>query len=172
MTEYAKVTRPEEGAGPPEVKAYLASLGRALEHIGIDYGQEFAVVPGDSIGTQASLDDLDDQLGPFAKDSETSRQAAIDTYERMRDHHLLLLHVIGATGDSGMTRDEMEVRTHLEGNTIRPRVDELVKGKMLEVTTRTRLTRKMSRAKVIVITPHGRAEMLKAEAKKRRQRGD
>jgi hypothetical protein len=158
MTEYAKVSRPEEGASPPEIKAYLAALGRALERIGIDYGEEFAVVPSDSIGTQASLDELEDQLGPFAQDSETSRQAAIDTYERMGKHHRQILYAIALQG-YGLTREEIEQVTGLGGNTIRPRVKELIGGGMLVETDRTRTTKRGSRAAVIEATAHGRKEL-------------
>jgi len=160
MTEYAKVTRPEEDASSPEIKAYLRALGRALEHIGVDYGQEFAVVSGDSIGTQASLDDLEDQIGPFAADSETSRQAAIDTYERMGKHHRQILYAVSLQ-NYGLTREEMEQVSGLAGNTIRPRVKELIGGGMLVETEKTRATKCGSRAAVIEATTHGREELKK-----------
>jgi len=158
MTDYAKVTRPERGAGSPEVKRYLSDLGRALEHVGIDYGEEFAVVPGDSIGSQASLDALGDQLGPFARDSETSRQAALDAFPRQ---HTLRWYVLLAVGKApnGATRDELERILGLSGNTIRPRVAELVRGDFLVESDETRPTQNGSQAAVLKPTAKGAQEI-------------
>ncbi|MFA5261532.1 MAG: hypothetical protein WC450_09915 [Candidatus Omnitrophota bacterium] len=97
-------------------------------------------------------------LPPFARNSETSRQAAIVKYdagdaECQRDRILRAL----LFASDGLTREEIETETRLDGNTVRPRVRELMseaKGwqdrkPCIRVTGRTRPTRCGRQAEVL-----------------------
>lgn len=158
--------RPEADASTPEIHRYRRSIAVALAELGVDYGEEFVIVAAKDFQQQKSLDDLDGQLGPFAKDSETSRQAALDTYPRQgsQRHRILITfaaQIVSRDGTRhGYTRDDLEeiMRPPLTGNTIRPRVQELMEGGFLEETDRTRRTRSGSDATVLAITEHGQRE--------------
>lgn len=77
------------------------------------------------------LSDPDErQLGPFVRDSETSRQAALANYPRAGSQRRLILDAF-ATGKGrahGFTREELARWTGLPDNSIRPRVGELIAG--------------------------------------------
>lgn len=151
---YATARRPEEGAGAAEKNAYLRTLGRGLEEIGVGKGEEFAIVPLSSVDEQTKLSELDTTLGPFAKGSETSRQAALDTYPRSGSHRWRILAALQAFPD-GLTREELAIATSLGGDTIRPRVLELIGGGFAVETEVTRKTQKGSDATVLLVTESG-----------------
>jgi hypothetical protein len=161
--------RPPADAGIPEVALYHRTVAAALEAIGVDYDEEFVVVPARNFHSQT---EMDTSLGPFAKDSETSRQAAIDNYPRKGSQREKILTVFAAQipktdGDGGLTterhgytRDDLERLTNLSGNAIRPRVKELLDGGYLEETEETRPTRAGSAATVLQITEDGKRVFL------------
>lgn len=167
---YRTITRPEPDASIPEVAVYHRHVARQLEEIGVDYGEEFVVVKASEFNKQPAL--TDSQLGPFAKDSETSRQAAIDNYPRAGSQKHKILTTFAAqipktdgagnllTTRHGYTRDDLERLTHLSGNTIRPRVKELIQGGYLEETEETRPTQLGSEATVLQITEDGKRVFL------------
>lgn len=170
---YRKLTRPPSDASPIEVGIYRREMAAALSAVGIDFGEEYVVVKASEFNQQQSLDAApaeadQSQLGPFVRDSETSRQAAIDNYPRKGGQRHTILTVFAAQipmGNPepdgslvylGYTRDELERITSLSGNAVRPRVKELLDGGYLEETEDTRPTRTGSEATVLQITSDGR----------------
>ncbi len=83
--------------------------------------------------------------------SETSKEAAAKAVSRAESDRETIFAAIVAAG--GLTRDEIEVVTEISGNTVRPRVVELVKaGRIEESTTEWRNTRLGCRAAVLQVT--------------------
>ena len=67
-------------------------------------------------------------LPPFARHSETSRLAAIKKYNRhnSRIDREAIYWFVESMGEHGATRDEAEIALNIPGNTLRPRVKELL----------------------------------------------
>jgi len=67
-------------------------------------------------------------LPTFARESETSRQAAIAKYDRNNGptQRAKIYGMICEAGMRGMTREEIETATGFSGNTVRPRLKELM----------------------------------------------
>lgn len=88
------------------------------------------------VGQLPELSDPDaKQLGSFARNSETSRQAALAVYPRQGTDRWKILYLLDLASKSGMpghTRDEMARHVGLPGNTVRPRVRELMDGGWIE----------------------------------------
>ena len=102
-------------------------------------------------------------LPTFARTSKTSRQAAIAKYDR-RDSLVqreLILSFIRERGDYGATREEIQVWFKLSGDSVRPRVKELLgqaKGwtaPRIRVSGVTRKTVSGNRAEVLVRNKEG-----------------
>jgi hypothetical protein len=84
-------------------------------------------------GDKTELDPRVRQLGKFARKSETSRQGALANYPRSGSQRERVLREVILSGDRGMTREELESATTLGGNTVRPRVRELIDGGWVRV---------------------------------------
>jgi hypothetical protein len=162
---HRKLTRPPSDASPVEVGIYRREVAAALSAVGVDFGDEYVVVKASEFNQQQTLDaepgpeeaaaEVEDrELGPFARESETSRLAALDTFPRQDTHRWRILHA--AARAEGATRDELEVLTGLGGNTVRPRVQELIEGGFIFETDQTRTTRHKSEATVVKITTKAR----------------
>lgn len=112
------------------------------------------------VNVQVLADPSQQQLGPFARDSETSRQAAIANYPKQGTQRWRVLDYIGRRPDAGRkfgaTRNEMAYALDLVESTIRPRVVELIAGGWIEESEKTRQTDTGSAAAVLVMTPKGR----------------
>lgn len=67
-------------------------------------------------------------LPPFARHSETSRQAAIEKYDvgNAKNQRETIYRWIKFCGDKGATREEIQDKLGLSGDTVRPRVCELL----------------------------------------------
>ena len=97
-------------------------------------------------------------LPTFARKSETSRQAAIAKYDRHDSlvQRELILSFIRERGDYGATREEIQTWFKLSGDSVRPRVKELLgqaKGwtaPRIRVSELTRKTVSGNRAEVLV----------------------
>jgi hypothetical protein len=77
--------------------------------------------------SQGPLSDPDEkQLGSFARESETSRQAALAAYPRQGTHWAEILAVLAKCDAGGATRQELARLLALYENTVRPRVVELM----------------------------------------------
>lgn len=96
------------------------------------------------------------ELGPFARDSKTSRQAALDTYPRQGSQRE---RILSSLAEAPATRDELVIRLRLRGNTVRPRVRELIQGGWVVETEQTRKTATGSEASVLRITGRAATEM-------------
>jgi DNA-binding MarR family transcriptional regulator len=164
---HRRLRRPEADATEGEVGRYRREVAAALEAIGVSYGEEFVIVPAASFQQQETLEDLQ-RLGPFAHESKTSRDAALDAYPRQDSQRWRILMAVAAKLDGGgYTREELERITNLSGNTIRPRVQELIQGGFIEETDRTRPTRNGSEATVVNLTTKGRDEIRAHQEKAR-----
>lgn len=106
------------------------------------------------------------QLGPFVRDSETSRQAALANYPRQGSQRRRILDAF-ATGKGrthGFTREELARWTGLPDNSIRPRVGELIAGGWIGQGSKdgapaTRQTRLGNDSEVLMLTPAGLARI-------------
>lgn len=96
------------------------------------------------------------ELGPFARDSETSRKAALANYPRSgSQRERILRHVVARSsrvGERGAIREEIQWELGLGGDTVRPRVKELIEGGWLRETEHTRRTTKGNEAVVLAPT--------------------
>lgn len=80
----------------------------------------------------------------------TSRDAALDNLPRAGTQKARILDAISSTEDYGCLREDLERPLGLSGNTIRPRVAELIEAGLVEETERQRRTRSGSMALVLV----------------------
>lgn len=123
----------------------------ALNKLGVQNGDDFAIVPVSAVD-EARHADLDTQhLGPFVKDSKTSRQAALDNYPRQGSQRFRILNYILNYGPQ--TSDDLEEALNLSHQSVGPRMLELRKGGWLEPTGGERETRRGSTATLYGPTP-------------------
>lgn len=87
---------------------------------------------------------------PAATSSDTSVEAAIAIAPRLNHLQAFVLNTIRCAGHRGMTRDEIETTVSLRGNTIRPRVKELLSQGAIVVGPETRVTASGRRAEVLI----------------------
>ena len=100
-----------------------------------------------------------DPLPTFAPGSETSRQAAIAKYDAgsSPSQREMIYRLIMFAGDKGQTREEIAEKLDLSGDTVRPRVKELLgeaKGwpdALIKRSGETRATKSGLRAEVLLI---------------------
>lgn len=97
------------------------------------------------------------ELGPFVKDSSTSRNAALDNWPRQGTQRWRIINAM-ASAEGGMTRDDLEQKLGLSHQTCGPRVKELIEGGWAYETDRERKTVTGSAAKVLELTGKGREE--------------
>lgn len=110
------------------------------------------------------LSDLDEKvLGPFARDSETSRQASIKAYPKQGTQRWRIVEYLNRRPKvgkgSGATRNELAYVLDLTENSIRPRVKELLEGGWIIATDRTRQTDMACDAEVLVLTEKALEEL-------------
>lgn len=92
---------------------------------------------------------------PFAPGSSTSRAAAQAVAARLPKLQAEVLEFVRARGARGATREELEQGLNMSGNTVRPRVKELLNpyragGPLLRVSDERRPTRSGMAAEVLV----------------------
>jgi hypothetical protein len=92
----------------------------------------------------------EDRLGPFARRSETSRQAAIDNYPRSGTQRRRVYDAIVLAGQEGYTREALAAYLDMPLTTVLPRVTELKRDGLVVDTSRTRTTISGSKAAVLV----------------------
>jgi hypothetical protein len=80
--------------------------------------------------------------------SIAAAHAAQGNASRQRD---AILEALGKAGIHGLTREEMEGATGLPGNSIRPRVSELMAAEAIEPSGEIRRTRSGRQAEVLVV---------------------
>lgn len=103
----------------------------------------------------------------FAKASKTSREAAIENWPKRETQKSAILRWLRANKDYGLTRPQLARYTDLSGDSVRPRVRELIEEGLVEETERTRKTASGSEASVLVATG---AEPRPVERKQTRKR--
>ena len=99
-------------------------------------------------------------LPAFAPGSETSRQAAIAKYDAgsSPSQREMIYRLIMFAGDKGQTREEIAEKLDLSGDTVRPRICELLgaaKGwpdALIKRSGKTRATKSGLKAEVLVVT--------------------
>lgn len=147
MTAPVQVVRLRRGT------ATQRHLIEALDRLGIDEGDDFAIVPASIVDKDDHVDLDRRRLGPFARASDTSRHAALDTYPRQGTQRHRVLGAVAKKLSMGATADEVAEALDMPTQTVGPRVFELREGGWLEPDGRTRLTRNGSEASVMILTP-------------------
>jgi len=89
---------------------------------------------------------------PAQRHSATSVEAAQAIEPRAATLRRRVLDYLRECGDRGATRQEVEAALGMSGNTVRPRVCELMEMGLVQETTETRLTPSGRRAFVLVAT--------------------
>ncbi len=98
-------------------------------------------------------------LGGFARDSKTSRKAALENYPRSGSQRWRILNHIGNQGDEGRTRQEVAEDLGMAIQSATGRITELVQGGWVRADgDRTRKTPQKSDAEVLILTEKGRRE--------------
>jgi hypothetical protein len=93
---------------------------------------------------------------PFAPKSDTSREAAEQIRPQAANLRESVLRAMLKTPGEGATAEEIEELTGLAGNTVRPRLIELVERGQIAKTDRKRATRSGRNAVIYVVTSAGR----------------
>lgn len=90
------------------------------------------------------------RLGPFVRDSATSREAAIANYPRSGTQRRRVYDAICGAGATGLTRDEIAAALGVADSAADPRVLELKADGFIVETERTRKTRRGLDARILV----------------------
>lgn len=105
---------------------------------------------------EKAMPDLSDpsasKLGPFVRESETSRRAALDAYPRQGSQRARILFALQPGIGGAQTREELAIGLGLSENTVRPRVKELIEGGWVKETVWTRKTTRGSDAVLVALT--------------------
>jgi len=91
-------------------------------------------------------------LGPFARDSKTSRASALANYPRSGSQRERVLREIEKAGRRGATREEISFGARMNDNSVRPRVRELIDGRFIVASDATRPTRSGGDAEILFLT--------------------
>lgn len=140
------IQRLRRPASRGELPDYLHRLCAALDELGVGHGEEFVIAKPEDV------DVTNGQLGPFMRQSSTSREAAIGSYPRQGTNRQRVLEAIKARGEHGMTRNEIAERFGWSDSQTHPRAWELVNGGFV-VAQGTRPSRLRHDAEVLVATP-------------------
>ena len=136
------------GYAPTPLRDYVADLERQLE--------------GERIPepyTRGADDPSENRLGHFARESSTSRKAALDNYPRSGTQRERCLRAIVGAGARGLTSDEIAERHHMRLYSVKPRLIELREGGWIERNGDTRPSPTGSDVDVYVATAKGRTEV-------------
>lgn len=151
-----KLTRFPRGARDDQKRHFAKTLIEALDRLGVEPGMEFMVAPAHIQEDLLEPHD-EDALGPFVRESDTSRRAALDNYPRSGSQRHRVLAEIARAGDHGRTRDELTELLQLSQSSLHPRVWELKGGDFIdEDEERTRITRAGSEASVLTLSEKGK----------------
>lgn len=127
------------------------------EMCGGTLGEPIEVVPAPELPAPGQ-----NTLGPFARGSSTSRQAALDHYPRSGSLRARVLEAVYRAGHHGATSDELAERHGWRLYSVKPRLIELRRGGWLQLSGETRPSVTGSPVDVHVATARAR-ERLDAE---------
>lgn len=106
------------------------------------------------------------KLGPFARESETSRLAALAAYPRQGSQRRRIIEAFrtGRGMIRGFTREELAASLGMPDNSVRPRVRELIEGGWIGQGVKdgkpaTRPTRTGQESEVLVLTKRAMAKL-------------
>lgn len=142
----------------PTVRAYYLLLAEALNEAGVGRGDRFRVVKVDDTPDAApespvASDAAVNALGPSPAGKKTSKLAALSNYPRSGSQREELLRAMFERPERKWTREDLAAHTGLSGDTVRPRVLELVAGGWLEVDREhTARTEAGHRAEVLLLS--------------------
>ena len=113
------------------------------------------------------VDPSANEMGKFARRSPESRKAALANFPRSGTQRMAILERIAAAGQRGMTREEVGRALRMSGDTVRPRMLELVEGGWLtaardENGDMTRATLGGNDAAVLVATERAKGKLAAA----------
>lgn len=103
--------------------------------------------------------DYTPKLGPFVKDSSTSRRAALDNYPRAGSQRHRIIEALYRAYRGELTRDGIAEELGLQHQSVDPRVLELIRGGWVQETPREKPTRTGSKAKLLELTSKARAHI-------------
>lgn len=156
---HRKLKRPKADASAEEVAAYHRTVAVALVDLGVDYGEEFIVLPAAEV-TGSKLYKVEEPgeraLGGFRQGSDSARKAALDNYPRSGTQRELVLLVLASAGERGMTSDEIAREEGINLYSVKPRLIELREGGWAEQNGKTRPSPRGSATDVYVATAKGR----------------
>lgn len=147
--------RPQANADRAAILRYRERQAAALIEMGVDYGDGYVLIPASAFTEKSSIDDLGEQLGPFARDSDTSREAAIRAFPKKKKTAWRIVLAIMATGERGYTRAEVADALSIPDSSADGRISELIGGGFLRESGRTRPTKHGSQASVVIATTLG-----------------
>jgi hypothetical protein len=102
-------------------------------------------------------------VGPYSRESETSRLAALRVYPKSGSQRWKVLIAIARAGERGMTRDELGEYLRLPDSSVDGRVWELKQGNWIDESDQKRKTRYGSLAAALVLVPGAEKKIAQAE---------
>lgn len=155
-----RLTRPARDASPADVQAYHRALARALEGLGVDYGQDFEV--GKSRTPHRELYELahpnEDAVGGTAP-SPASINAALQNLPASGSQRDRILRLAVERREQGVTSDEASAELGIQRASAKPRFVELRVGGWLRLDGRTRKSAGGGRVEVHVATEKALASL-------------
>ena len=158
MAEVRILRRPTSREELPDT---FRQLGQFCEELGIDHGDKIMVAKYE-VGEDGLPPEkiAQHEMGGFARDSETSRQAALDNYFRKPTQQWEVLLMIAEAGQRGMIREEIVEAGHLGTQSVTARCAWLKNDAgWIEEDGRKRQTTRGSNAAVLTVTPEGYAAL-------------
>jgi hypothetical protein len=164
MTSSAKRLQRFAADSTTEERAIFGrELIAALDEIGVGPGEVFLVAsmvgPTEPQGP-AEVDSK--HLGGFARDSSTSRSAALTNYPRSGKQRHVVFMAVAATGSAGATSEEIAQRHNIPPASAKPRLTELRQGGWVRKDG-TRPSQHGASVDVYVLTEKGVEEYRKRE---------
>lgn len=151
--DFKIVLRPSAHSTRAVIDTYHREVAKALTDLGVGYGEKFVLMRASTLA-----DGVDqDRLGPFSRDSETSRQAALDNYPRSTSQRWRVLIGIFRVP---RTRDQLARDLNLGDSSVDARVWELLRGDFVFDSDERRRTSTGSEATVLKVTAKGREAVI------------
>lgn len=139
--------RPPLTATRDEKREFWAAVVKALMTEGVDHGEDFVI---------GNVEAPRNTVGPN-NGTSTSKSAAQVNFPRNGTQKHKILALLKRKEGYGATREEIGLALGLSGDTVRPRVAELLEGRWVEAAKplTTRKTQAGNDAEVLVLTGRG-----------------